>query len=52
VRVLVDISNTQKNLKAGMSGYAKIEGRSMPVIAAFTRSIVRFVQIEVWSWLP
>ncbi len=52
VKVLVDIPNTEKILKAGMSGFAKIEGRTMPLIAAFTRSLVRFVQIEFWSWLP
>jgi multidrug resistance efflux pump len=52
VTVIVDIPNTDKILKAGMSGYAKIQGRTMPAIAAFTRSFVRFLQIEVWSWLP
>jgi multidrug resistance efflux pump len=52
VKVTVDLPNTDRLLKAGMSGYAKIEGRTMPVIAAFTRSIVRFVQVEIWSWLP
>jgi multidrug resistance efflux pump len=52
VKVTVDLPNTDRLLKAGMSGYAKIEGRTMPVFAAFTRSIVRFVQVEIWSWLP
>jgi multidrug resistance efflux pump len=52
ITVFLDIPNTEKTLKAGMSGYAKIEGRTMPFIAAFTRPIVRFVQIEIWSWLP
>ena len=52
ITVILDIPNTEKTLKAGMSGYAKIEGRTMPFIVAFTRPIVRFVQIEIWSWLP
>ncbi len=52
INVIVDIPNTDKNLKAGMTGYAKIEGKTLPVIVAFTRPIVRFVQVEVWSWLP
>lgn len=52
ITVLIDIPNTEKILKAGMSGYAKIEGRTMPFIVAFTRPIIRFVQVEVWSWLP
>jgi multidrug resistance efflux pump len=52
IRVIIDIPNTEKILKAGMSGYAKIEGRTMPFIVAFARPIIRFVQIEVWSWIP
>jgi multidrug resistance efflux pump len=52
VKVLVELPNSDKLLKAEMSGYAKIDGRTMPVIAAFTRPIVRFLQIEIWSWLP
>ena len=52
INVIVDIPNTKKNLKAGMTGYAKIEGKTLPVIVAFTRPIVRFIQVEVWSWLP
>jgi multidrug resistance efflux pump len=52
VRVVVDLPNTQNVLKARMSGYAKLEGRTMPVLLAFTRSLVRFVEIELWSWLP
>ncbi|TBR61058.1 hypothetical protein B4U84_09645 [Westiellopsis prolifica IICB1] len=52
VKVVVEIPKTEKILKTGMSGYAKIEGKTMPVILAFTRPIVRFIQIEMWSWLP
>ncbi len=52
INVIVDIPNTEKNLKAGMTGYAKIEGKNLPVIVAFTRPIIRFIQVEVWSWLP
>ncbi|BAZ66705.1 hypothetical protein NIES4106_14570 [Fischerella sp. NIES-4106] len=52
VKVVVEIPKTDKILKSGMSGYAKIEGRTMPVILAFTRPIVRFIQIEMWSWIP
>jgi multidrug resistance efflux pump len=52
IRVIIDIPNTEKILKAGMSGYAKIEGRTMPLILAFMRPVIRFLQIEVWSWIP
>ncbi len=52
VRVIVDIPNREKLLKTSMTGYAKIKGSTKPVIVAFTRPIVRFVQIEIWSWFP
>lgn len=52
VRVIVDLENTERLLKAGMTGYAKITGSPKPLIVAFTRPIVRFIQVEVWSWLP
>ncbi|MEC4982594.1 MAG: efflux RND transporter periplasmic adaptor subunit [Oscillatoria sp. PMC 1068.18] len=52
IKVIIELPNTQRLLKSGMTGYAKIEGTTMPVIVAFTRPVVRFVQIEVWSWIP
>jgi hypothetical protein len=52
INVIVDVPNPNENLKAGMTGYAKIEGKTLPLIVAFTRPIVRFIQVEVWSWLP
>jgi multidrug resistance efflux pump len=52
VKVIVKIDSPQGIVKSGMTGYAKIEGETMPVIAVFTRAIVRFVTVEIWSWLP
>jgi hypothetical protein len=52
VRVIVDIPNAEEILKSSMTGFAKIKGSPKPVIVAFTRPIVRFIQVEVWSWLP
>jgi multidrug resistance efflux pump len=52
VQIVIKLPNSQKSLKSGMSGYGKIEGITMPVIVAFTRPIVRFIQIEIWSWIP
>jgi multidrug resistance efflux pump len=52
VKVVVEFPKTDRILKSGMSGYAKIEGKTMPIIVAFTRPIVRFIQIELWSWIP
>lgn len=52
IKVIVTIENRAGLLKTGMTGRAKIEGISMPVWQAFSRSIARFLQIQAWSWLP
>ncbi len=52
VRVLVQLPNPNHMLKASMSGYAKIASHSLPVIDAFTRPLVTFIRVDVWSWLP
>jgi hypothetical protein len=52
VRVLSELPNEDGFLKTDMTGYAKIDGNNMPVIVAFTRWLVRFIMIEVWSWIP
>ncbi len=50
--VIIELPNKDGRLRPGMSGYAKVDGETVPLAVAFTRSLVRFVQIEVWSWLP
>jgi hypothetical protein len=52
VKVLVEIPDGKHLFKTGMTGYAKIEGPMKPFIVAFSSPIVRFFQIEIWSWLP
>lgn len=52
VRVTAELDNRNGALKSGLTGYAKIEGDEMPAALAFTRIVVRFFQIEFWSWLP
>jgi len=52
VTVVSVFPNPDDLLKTGMTGFAKIQGEEMPVYQAFTRSLVRFFQIELWSWLP
>jgi putative peptide zinc metalloprotease protein len=46
------LDNDEDLFRSGMTGFAKIEGRNMFVIEAFSRALVRFVKVEVWSWLP
>ncbi len=52
VRVKTELPNDGGLLKPQMTGFAKIEGSEMPVWEAYTRLIVRFFRIEVWSWIP
>jgi multidrug resistance efflux pump len=52
VRVEAVFANQDGVLRSGMTGYAKVEGAPMRVWQAYLRSISRFFQIEVWSWIP
>ncbi len=52
VRVGSRLSNADSLLRTQMTGYAKIDGGEKPLAVAFTRMLVRFFTIEVWSWLP
>ncbi len=52
VRVLAELPNPDGILKSDMSGYAKIECGKTPLLLAFTRWLVRFFMVEVWSWIP
>jgi len=52
VRVVVEIPNNKKLLKPGMTGYVKVEAGTKPLLLAFAHPIIRFVQVEMWSWLP
>ena len=52
VKVLTIIDNPAGELKSGMTGYAKSAGETLPVWKAFTRAIFRFIDVELWSWIP
>lgn len=52
VRVITIIPNPEMELRPQMTGEAKIEGGWEPVVIAFTKAIVRFIMVEVWSWFP
>ena len=51
-KVISIIPNEEGILQTGMTGYAKIKGKEMFLIEAFTRALIRFVLVEAWSWLP
>jgi multidrug resistance efflux pump len=52
VRVTAVFPNPDDFLRSGMTGYAKVDGAEMRAWEAYLRSIMRFFQIEVWSWIP
>ena len=52
VRVVTLLENKDRRLKTGMTGYAKIRSETMPVWKVFSLAIIRFIEVEVWSWLP
>jgi multidrug resistance efflux pump len=52
IRVLCELNNADGLLKTDMTGYAKIETSSRPVAVAFSRWLMRFLFVEVWSWIP
>jgi multidrug resistance efflux pump len=52
VRVLSEFENPDGILKPEMTGEAKIKGETRPVFLSFTRMLVRFFLVEVWSWFP
>ncbi|WP_020649529.1 HlyD family secretion protein [Solimonas variicoloris] len=52
VRVEMEVDDPQDLLKSGMTGSAKVDGGWSLAGVVFTRALVRFVFVEVWSWLP
>ena len=52
VQVVCTLPNDKGILQSGMTGYAKVDGSEMFTVEAFTRALVRFFRIEVWSWIP
>jgi putative peptide zinc metalloprotease protein len=51
-RVLIKTDNPPVTLKAGMTGYAKIQAGVHPLGLLLARPIIRFINVEMWSWLP
>lgn len=51
-RVLIKPENPPIELKAGMTGYAKINAGIQPLGLLLARPFLRFFLVEMWSWLP
>lgn len=52
VRVVTEIPNPGGVLKPEMTGFAKIEVEDRPVWDVLFRPFLRWLRIEVWSWIP
>ncbi|MCK9419590.1 MAG: efflux RND transporter periplasmic adaptor subunit [Nitrospirae bacterium] len=52
IRVITEIPNANHELWPEMTGDAKIKGGWKPLSVAFSKPMVRFFMVEVWSWFP
>ncbi len=52
VRVQVELDEGDERLKPGLTGNAKIRAGWEPVFIVFSRALVRFIMVEIWSWIP
>jgi putative peptide zinc metalloprotease protein len=52
LKVIATIDNHDGKLNTGMTGTGKVRGETMPVWKAFSQAIIRFVKVQVWSWIP
>ena len=48
--VRLRIPNPHGDLRAGMTGWAKIACGRQPILALLTRRLVRYARTEAWSW--
>jgi len=52
IYVSSNFDNPNGFLISGLTGHAKITGNKTLLILAFSRAFMRFIRVEVWSWLP
>lgn len=52
LRVIVEVPNPDGRLSQNMTGFGKIFVDDRPAWEVFTRVLIRFFRIEIWSWLP
>ncbi len=52
IRVDVEVPNPDGRLQTNMTGFGKIRAADRPVWQAFSQTIIGFVKIELWSWIP
>lgn len=52
VKVITTLDNRKIRLQSGMTGYAKVSSERLPVWNVMSIALVRFLKVEIWSWLP
>jgi RND family efflux transporter MFP subunit len=52
IRVLAELPNKDLRLKAQITGFAKIETKTMPLGIVLFRLMFRWFQVQFWYWLP
>ncbi|MEK6675786.1 MAG: HlyD family efflux transporter periplasmic adaptor subunit [Planctomycetota bacterium] len=52
IKVFVDLDPGQVTLRSGMTGFASVVIREDRFWRAISRSVLRFIRVEAWSWLP
>lgn len=51
VTMIIAFTENENLLKSGLSGFAKVDGGHLMVWEALTRSIYRFITIDLWAWV-
>jgi multidrug efflux pump subunit AcrA (membrane-fusion protein) len=52
VRILTEFPNNDGRLKSNLTGFAKIATHNKPVWKVLLWPLIRWVMVEVWSWIP
>ena len=52
VRILSEFPNNDGRLKSNLTGFAKIATHNKPVWKVLLWPLIRWVMVEVWSWIP
>jgi putative peptide zinc metalloprotease protein len=52
IKAIVYVENPPVELRSGMTGYARVESETLTLWEVLTKSLYRFVTVELWAWLP
>jgi putative peptide zinc metalloprotease protein len=51
-KVVIELDDIEHPVRPGMTGYAKVLLGEKPLFVIISRPVVRFFQVEAWSWMP